>query len=187
MKIITVEFYFKMSFQDLKTCVHSFLHAYQHLFLKTKNAYVPCNTCCTAVINNRHYRSVIWRQNLLVIQLLVKSPLATEQLLSTCCILVWQDSFFFSPPDMYMSTLNPLSLVQWKYSSAISKQMMFAISPIYQSTSSFLNGLSRLSWTCSWKQYTHPNTKPPTEISGHFCNTDILICTEYSFWCFSEF
>lgn len=56
----------------------------------------------------------------------------------------------------------------------------------HQPTSSFLNGLSRFSRTCSWKQYKHPNTKPPTEISSYFCNTVILIQLEYSYRCFSE-
>jgi len=56
----------------------------------------------------------------------------------------------------------------------------------HQSTFSFLNGLSRFSRTCSWKEYKYLNTKPPTEISGYFCNTVILICIEHSCWCFSD-
>jgi hypothetical protein len=56
----------------------------------------------------------------------------------------------------------------------------------HQSISSFLNGLSRFSRTCSRTQYKYLNTKPPTEISGYLCNNVILIRMEYSCWCFGE-
>jgi len=119
-KIITLQFHFKKSFQDVKTCVRSFFTAYHHHFLHTNNARVPFITGYTAVNNTMHYKHTLKTH-------------ATYQLSDGryyCSFNYW--SHYYQPqksfcpcavflcdktslrflPDMYTSTMNMLSLVQ---------------------------------------------------------------------------